>query len=135
MSQPTPASVLLPSGQVIGTGSFVRVDMDDWKQRKLPLLSHMEIDADLTAGKWTCVLYKTGCESCAARLLELDTLARKDATLRVACVNIFRRRGVPDFMPDNSPCHFGNLVGDLPWFIQTPITITLSDGRVIGIND
>jgi endogenous inhibitor of DNA gyrase (YacG/DUF329 family) len=120
-SQPSMATV----------GRVFVVEPEQWLDKELPLVAHIDIGQELLKGDWIVLFYHYDCPRCqeAVARYEQDTVERDPAAPRVALVE------VPPLEPEwsssgNSICRRGRLDGSHDWFVATPTHLFLVDGVV-----
>lgn len=126
-------TILRESGQLIGDGAVVILEPDEWPGRVFPLVRHIDIGSKLAEGKWRVVLYHYDCPECRRELPKHEQLARGGE--RVALIELppLAPPG-QDPVPRNTACTRGRLSRAKQWFVQTPVSIELADGRVTAVS-
>jgi hypothetical protein len=123
------------SEAVPGGDRVVWLDPAKWVGKKFDLMPHIDIDADLSRGRWTVVLYHHDCSRCQEVIPGYELLARRRSDRpvlpRIALVEVPPYAG-PGEGParDASACALGRLRDSHEWFVQTPAVISLLDGIV-----
>jgi hypothetical protein len=107
----------------------VILEPGEWIGRRFPLLDDLMIDAPITRGKWTLLLYRRDCLACARTLSEISAAAAGGE--RIAVIEV-PSSNVPDVAPSDPAVVWGTLRDTKVWVVQTPEIIRLFDGVVIG---
>jgi hypothetical protein len=119
------------SGDPGAKGSLVVMKPDTWVNKPLILTQYVEISADLTRGEWIVLVYHSDCPKCRDALLKYVCLAELSASKRGAPGIAFVE--VPPYRVDEftlKDAVHGRLRDEYEWFVQTPVEIRLSGGKV-----
>jgi hypothetical protein len=133
-------STITDGGAIVGEERVVVLVPEAWIGRPLPLLKFIDIADQLASGDWLVLLYHHGCPECQRAMLQYDRLAddlARDGKLsRVALIE------VPPYDPfsdrsirRNSACCRGRLGAARTWFVETPVVLSLNEGRVTSVSD
>ena len=112
------------------TGDLYVVEIDGWLNRDFPLLPHIDVGPELSRGEWVVLLYHHDCTKCQEALdqYEHELSVANPLSCRFAFVEI------PPWAPTERPtvgeCVAGRLDASHDWFIEAPLHLLLSDGRV-----
>jgi hypothetical protein len=125
---------LTPGGDIEGTGPVV-VEPRDWVGQPCPLLAHTDLGGQLAAGEWLVVLYHQDCPRCREEIAQHEELARRTAgdkgAPRIAFVEV-PAQGAPSGVAGQTadgPWLYGRLSAGKEWFMQTPLVLSLREGR------
>ena len=118
-----------------GGDRVIWLDPVEWVGKKFDLMKHIDIDADLSRGLWTVVLYHHDCPRCQEAISGYELLARRRSDRpdvpRIALVEVPPYAGTGEGpVRDTSACVIGRLRGSNEWFVQTPAVISLREGIV-----
>jgi|WetSurMetagenome_2_1015567.scaffolds.fasta_scaffold09763_2 hypothetical protein len=131
-------AALSEEGQIIGDAAFVVLEPETWIGKPFPLARYVEGAGDIGKGRWTVVLYRHDCPHCQEKVPELQRQAREAGLLNgipsVAMIEL------PPYAPPDkalvapdSGCLAGRVSNVRNWFVETPVVLTLADGRVTTI--
>lgn len=101
-----------------------------WLGKEVPFLKHVDLGDELLQGKWIILLYHHDCPQCqeAVRYYEnVKQVSTAPNQLRVALIE------VPPYASDESQgktCRHGKLDQSHEWFMQTPVHLFTSSGRI-----
>jgi hypothetical protein len=131
---------LMPDGEIRGSGERITLDPESWIGRRFPLLKHIDVESQMSYGRWIAVLYRRNCSACAVEVPKYEKLARAPAQLtgawRVAFIEIPNdREPLPDLVAPDSPCLRGQLTGLKEWVVKTPMAFGVEDGFVRWVAD
>ena len=113
------------------------MDVEEWRGKRLPLLSDIDIGATLARGRWYLVLSYGGCPRCLAVAEEYaasaKSLAAAGTATNVALVEVSGQRG-NRVSPDREARGFvtGAVTASRRWIGGLPVAIELDDGVVVG---
>jgi|GEM_PF-2905538 len=93
-----------------------------------PLLDLIQIDADLTRGRWTVILARAGCPRCERELQNGGCLPKDGGQIAV----IFVKDKAPGILPRNCPAIQGTLDDSKIWDFQAPLKFQVADGRFVA---
>ena len=124
---------LSDAGEILGDGSLVVLEPEDWGGRQLPLLPFIDIGERLSRGRWLAVLYRHDCPRCQEAIRQVMDQGQggADGAPTLALIE------VPPYAVPARPLGSGSVVrGRLSeaqdWFLQTPCFLSLRDGRVVA---
>ena len=112
------------------TASYEVLEPLTWIGKKLPILEHIGIGQRLTKGNWLILLYHHGCPDCDEAIPKYEQMARdltgNEDFLQIALIE------VPPYntVPFKTNCHLGRLAEIKEWFVTTPATALITDGKV-----
>jgi hypothetical protein len=130
-------ALLTPEGEIVGDESVVLLEPEAWVGQPCPILAHIDIGRELAQGQWIVVLYHHDCPHCQERVPEFDREARAEAERagisRTAMVEL-PPHAPPgqSLLPPDSPCARGLMSAARDWFVETPVTLVLKEGIVVG---
>jgi len=130
-------AVLSSEGEIVGEESVVLLEPETWVEKPCPILSYIDVGRELARGEWIVVLYHYDCPHCQERVPEFDRKARAEAELagiaRTAMVDL-PPHAPPgrSLLPPDSPCVRGLMSAERDWFVETPVTLVLKEGIVVG---
>jgi hypothetical protein len=124
-------------GEVFGDAEIVILKPETWVGKRFPLLDYIDIGAELSRGAWTVVLYDRACSRCQ------EVISRYEAGLIEFCgdagaqrVALVELRGQAAGTIPLRATPTGDLRGQLSgaryWVLSVPVTLVLSDGRVVS---
>jgi hypothetical protein len=126
----TPEAVpVTPDGDFVGAGRVVVLQPKDWIGKPFPLRKYVEIDEDLSRGRWTLILFQRDCPKCQSVLNrhQVGAPARGD---RLVLIEV-PPPGEPGSSDAPIPgCVYGRLAGTKEWFVELPVCLELIDGKV-----
>jgi len=130
-------ATLSDAGNIIGDGRTVVLTPDAWVGQRFPLLRYIDIGGELAQGSWTVLLYHHDCPKCQETISRLREFSRESVSrgpigLALAEIPPYHFAG-PDATFDDLPCVRGNLDDRMDWFVEAPLIVTLSDGRVLAV--
>jgi hypothetical protein len=130
---------LSAAGEIPAEGRVTLLQPEQWVGQAFPLLKHIEPDEPLATGRWQVILYHHGCPKCEQLLADIESsLASADPSSVQRLVALIE---VPPYESDQIPesVHpavlHGRLTNDREWFVSTPASIELDEGRVVDVND
>jgi hypothetical protein len=134
MSGSRPA-VLTENGAIVGNGGTVVLEPEAWIGKRFPLLTHIDVGAELASGEWLVILYRRDCHSCLQVMAKYEQLAREEArdgkAPRIALVEVPQDGQTNTvFATDESACKLGYLKGERRWYVATPVLLQVENGRV-----
>jgi hypothetical protein len=123
--KPPPVTKTL-TAQLIANSETFTIDPGRFRGRPFYLIDFIQIDADLSRGKWKVILTRSRCPRCDRRLRAGG--CRPEGEERVAFVQV---GGKPDWSPPE-PCEgvLGYLSRDKTWDFEAPLTFRVVDGIV-----
>ncbi len=126
-------------GEAYGNGVVVVADPRNWVGKPFALLDYIDIGDQLIRNEWIVLLYHHDCPRCQEAIAEYversaGVLAERDCQ-RLALVE------VPPYAPSSRRSTFlsaswvvGRVSDSQQWFVQTPLTVRLREGKVVGIS-
>lgn len=120
----------------LGAGKLVILEPETWIGKTFPLSEQLAPKPDLSHGDWTLLLYHHDCPKCQEALPHYEQLALNRAAsnepARVLLVQTPPYAHEESHRP--SPATHARLSDDREWFVQTPVEIRLSGGRVVSVS-
>ena len=113
---------------------MVVVEPEQWVDKEFPLSSHIDIGHELMKGDWIVLMYHYDCPKCqevvAAYEREAETHAA--SARRIALVEI------PPWTPTRvmvgGACRHGRLDRSHDWFVEAPLHLLISAGKVVLVS-
>lgn len=126
------ASLLVLNKPAMVTSTYEVLEPKTWAGREPSILKHISIAEQLSQGVWLLLFYHHDCPDCRKAIPRYarmaDDLAGHEDLLRLALIE------VPPYGPDSTgaamACVRGRLADVKQWFITTPTTVLLAEGRV-----
>jgi methylamine utilization protein MauE/peptidase C39-like protein len=127
-------SSLGEDGELLGSGTEVRLQPADWIGKRFPLQRHIDIGADLSRGKWSLMFYHADCPGC--RIAVADFVA---AAAQVAS-SAGSRAALIEVSGNEKPSEAGStrqvlratMAPGREWIISVPNFVRLQDGIVLS---
>jgi hypothetical protein len=114
------------------TSTYEVLEPEIWVGKKLPILQHIDIGEKLSKGNWLILLYHHDCPDCIKAIGKYKQMARNLAGnedfLQIALIEIPPYGHAP--IGQNTTCTLGRLGDTKEWFVTTPATALLSEGKV-----
>jgi hypothetical protein len=112
------------------------VDPFSWRQKRFPLLRHIDLGDRLAKGNWIVMLHREGCVPCREALPAYVALAHDLVQSRRGCGVALVE--IPPWKVDlastyGSACLRGRLSDDHQWKVRTPLFLSLNAGRVVEV--
>lgn len=131
--QPT---ALTSEDSLADVSGIVILEPETWVGRPLPIASEVDVGDKLATGEWLVLLYHHDCPKCLEATpryrQRAEQLAHESNACRVALIETPPHAEHSPAHRD-APCLEGRLSDQREWFVQTPVEITLKDGRVVGV--
>lgn len=124
------------TGEILGEGRFVVLNVGSWRDKPLPLLRHVDIGEKLAQGKWTAILYHHDCPYCQEQLPKCTETAKKAGAQRIAFVEMspYAPAG-KGIAPTGPQCIHGKLSSIREWVVQTPAVVVMDSAIVISAQE
>jgi len=114
------------------TSRYEVLEPSEWIGKELPILEQIDIAETLRTGTWLVLLYHYDCPDCGTAIPKYEQMARdlegNEDFLRIALIAVPPYGLIP--ISENSPCTLGRLPETKEWFVTTPATALIIDGRV-----
>jgi hypothetical protein len=130
MARTAPAS-LSDGVSTLENRRLVILEAVKWIGREFPLRDALTPPVDLSAGNWTVLIYHHDCPKCQEVLPQYQRLVKEygtsDESGHVLCLE------VPPFgerVEYDGPARYARLSDDREWFVETPVEIQLTNGKV-----
>ena len=130
------APELTDDGAIPEDATVVAIQADKWLDKPLPLIAHIDTEADLSAGNWLLVLHRHDCAQCKRTVQQLLT-EDQSVSAAIGDTNTLILVQVPPFAdtPDRQAVgprrHLtGKLTPEVDWLVYTPTMMWLEDGVV-----
>ncbi len=125
---------------IVFEGGFVVLRPKSWLGKPFPLLRHIDAGDEIGQGEWIVVLHRDDCPACADAVPEFvrlaDRLAMSPGAPRTAIVGLPPYGESEDaFSLRCASCRTARVDDAYEWFVQTPVTLLLSNGVVRAIGD
>ena len=121
-------------GVIQGESELVILEPEEWTGQTLPIYKHIDIGSQLLTGDWSLVLYHHDCIKCKEMIPKYHYLANDvpaDNTGRkIALVETPPYKDKVEVIKNTRTLINGRLSNKYDWFIQTPVEITLENGKV-----
>jgi len=129
----TPVLALVTPRKV--TSTYQVLEPETWIGSGLPILEHIDIAEQLSSGNWLIVLQRVDCDECRAALPKCRQMANDlrgtESLLRMAVIE------VPPYQTDPKrdvvPWLTGHLDQSKRWFLVTPTSLSVVNGRVVAV--
>jgi hypothetical protein len=129
-------AVLSDEDSLVDMGSIVILEPETWVGQPLPIVSEVDVGHELTTGEWLVVLYHHDCQKC-----QQATPLYRERAVQLAHAGDPRRIALIETPPhaaqfsklNTIPCLEGRLSDEREWFVQTPVEITLKEGKVVDV--
>lgn len=116
----------LDEAQIAAANSFT-IEKHRFLGRRFSLIPSIQIDADLSKGRWKVVLTRSGCRRCNRQLR--SSLCRTEGDERLAIV--LARKDAGWKPPEGCQAVVGSLDPNKEWSFDAPMTFELEDGKVL----
>ncbi len=125
--------VLGEEGDLGRAGSIVILEPEKWRGKFFPLHRHIDVRPELTTGNCTVFLYHHDCPDCLRALPKLEQRAREGKRVALIEVPPYAKPHADPVRRDTA-CLRGKLSAEREWFVETPVVIELSEGRVVSVS-
>ena len=117
------------------TARYEVLEPKTWVGKELPIAALIDIADRLRQGAWLLVFYHHDCRDCQRVLPQYERTARdlagNEDLLRVAMI------AMPPYGEesgsDSSPCVLGRMAASKEWFLATPVTVLIEQGKVTAV--
>jgi hypothetical protein len=125
-------TTLSEAGDIIGNGKIVVLEPKKWVGKKFPLLNYIDIGGKLKDGMWLVILYHYDCPKCLDAVRHWKQIAEKAGVHDVALVEMPPCRKPPSVIDSKGfTLVHGRLSDRQEWFAETPVVLTLRDGKIV----
>ncbi len=121
-------------GEIVGDAELVVLEPNEWLDRRLPLLPHIDVAGQLASGKWQVLLYHHDCAKCRTVIAAYEIMAAKGkGKFALIAVPPHHDSGPGDLVVGQANFLWGRLSDRYRWFVQTPTEIRLDQGVVVHV--
>lgn len=116
-------------------GDVVVLDPASWRGQSFPLSRWLDINKDLTIGKWVVVLFNYNCSLCVQKLNEIQHDNNKNGNGRLALLELppYARNAAAAPAVPAAAAAIGRLKDGPRWICEIPTTIHLDNGVVTRV--
>jgi hypothetical protein len=115
---------------------IIVLEPESWVGQPLPIISEVDVGDELATGEWLVLLYHHDCPKCQEVMSlfrqRAEQLAREGNACRIALIET-PPHASPLLADRGTSCLEGRLSDQREWFVQTPVEISLKEGRVVNV--
>jgi hypothetical protein len=128
-------TTLSDAGEIIGDGKIVVLEPEKWIGKRFPLFEYIDIGEKLQGGKWLILLYHHDCPKCQETLEKLNGIVRRMKARQIALIEMPPHGDSAKTLVSNGIQVMRGRLSDVrEWFAETPVFLTLCDGRTVTIS-
>jgi hypothetical protein len=134
-----PAGLLLSRASrvagIAAKGELVVLQPQEWLGQHFPLVPYINLGDLLLKGQWEVLLYHSNCPDCETALAGMARRSTIGATEepRRAAVAVPPYGTTGNAVDDRGRIARGKLSEELDWFVETPLLVSLADGKVVSV--
>lgn len=126
-------SIVDGAGVIVGADRIVVLEPTEWMGEIFPLARHINGGERLMQGEWEIWLHKSDCEKCVEKLQRFRRNARSARQVVIINVSPLSGEGRDMEACREKEIEYFELSNAFEWFVETPITLSVRQGEVVGV--
>ena len=131
----SPTSRIVDIAGIAAEGELVVLRPQEWLDQAFPLVPYIDTGDAFAEGHWELLLYHNNCPDCQkalARMAQRSVIGVTEQS-RQAAIEVPPYGSVRSVVEDRGRVLFRKLSDKYDWFVETPLLVSLVDGRVVSV--